>query len=175
MKLLVIDIQNGLLEDGLYNKENFLKKVSKLISTARKNNIEVIYVMHDEGKGSGFSIGDHAFEIGKRVKPMENEKVYIKTINSAFGNKEFEAYLKESNDKDLMIVGLQTEYCIDATIKSAFERGYKVYIPNGCNSTFDTPYLDAKNLVKYYYEWIWYDRFGKCITYKDAVSLLENK
>ena len=36
-----------------------------------------------------------------------------------------------------MIVGLQTEFCLDATVESAFDRGYKVYLPHGTNSTFD--------------------------------------
>lgn len=175
MKLIVVDIQEGLIDEELYNCDLFLKKVKEILHQARKNGIEVMYFKHDDGEGSGFSIGDLAFEIYHKVAPKESEKVYIKTVNSCFGNKEFDEYLAKENDKELMIIGLQTEYCIDATIKQAFSKGYKVYIPKGTNSTFDNEYMAAKTATKYYYDWIWKDRFAKCITMKEAIELLNRK
>ena len=79
----------------------------------------------------------------------ENEKIFIKTINSCFGNNDLANYLRESKEKDLMIVGLQTNLCIDASVKSAFERGYRVIIPKGTNSTFDNDYMDGETTYKY--------------------------
>ena len=49
--------------------------------------------------------------------PKEGEKIFIKNINSCFGNKDFTDYVKDDNT--LMIVGLQTNFCIDAIVKSA--------------------------------------------------------
>ena len=175
MKLLVIDVQKALVVDDLYHHESFLKNVVKLIKLARKNNIEVIHVQHDAGQGSGFSAGDEGFEIVEQAKPLGNEKVFVKTINSAFSNKEFEQYLSQSGDKELMIVGLQSEFCVDATIKSAFERGYKVIVPNGTNSTFDNDYMSAKDTIKYYQKWIWQGVFANCISMKDAVECFKMK
>ena len=107
MKLIVIDMQKALMDDELYDFEGLVGNVAKLIETARKNNVEVIYVQHDAGEGTGFSVGDEAFEIADEVAPLEGEKAFVKTINSCFGNREFTAYLEESGDKTLMIVGLQ--------------------------------------------------------------------
>ena len=175
MKLIVIDMQKALLVDDLYDLKGLSNKVAKLIKTARDSGVEVIFVKHDAGQGSGFSNGDEGFEIPRRFKPLDNEKVFVKTINSSFGNKDFEQYLKQANDKELMIVGLQTEFCIDATIKSAFEKGYQVYVPRGTNSTFDNDYLDASKTVKYYNEWIWDDVFAKCLTFNKSLDLLKTK
>ena len=172
MKLLVIDIQKGIVDDELYNVNSFKRNVSKLIKCARENHIEVIYVKHDDGKGSGFSIGDIAFELASFLKPLENEKIYIKTVNSAFHNKELKEYLESTNDKDLMIIGLQTEYCIDATIKQAFDLGYKVIVPIKANSTFDNNLITAKVLCKFYNEEIWDNRFAKCASIKEAIEIL---
>ena len=55
----------------------------------------------------------------------------------------------------MMIVGLQTNYCVDATVKSAFERGFDVIIPEGTNSTFDNNYMSAETTVRYYNEDVW--------------------
>ena len=37
------------------------------------------------------------------MAPKENEKIFIKTINSCFGNNDLANYLRESKEKDLMI------------------------------------------------------------------------
>lgn len=173
MKLLVIDIQKGITDERLYAFESFISNTIKIIETARKNNVEVIYVQHDDGPGSGFSIGDRDFEIADQVAPRDGEKIFYKTINSAFGNKELTKYLEQSNEKDLMIVGLQTNFCIDATVKSAFERGYNVIIPQGTNSTFDNDYMDGETTYRYYNEMMWPKRFAKCLSMEEAIEILE--
>ena len=175
MILLVVDMQKELVCDDLYAFDKFIKNVTKLIDAARKNKVEVIYYKHDGGSGSGLTVGDLGFEIAECVKPRDDEKVYVKTINSCFGNPEFVKYLNDSGEKELMIVGLQTEYCIDATIKSAFERGFKVYVPKSTNSTFDNNYLSAKKAVKYYNEWIWPDLFSESVTINEAIKVIKNR
>ncbi len=175
MILLVVDIQKGLTEDeGLYNAGSFMEKAVQLIDTARKNHVEVIYVQHDAGPGSGFSVGDHDFEIDSQVAPISGEKIFIKTINSCFGNKDFLKYMEAQEDKRLMMIGLQTNWCIDATVKSAFERGYEVIIPEGTNSTFDNDYMTGETTYRYYNEEIWPDCFADCVSFDEAVSMLEN-
>lgn len=173
MILLVIDMQKGIVNEKLYALESLLDNTSKLIDTARKNCVEVIYFKHDDGFGSGFSSGDEDFEIADEVTPKNNEKVFVKTISSCFSNKDFIEYLKQNGEKELMIVGLMTNYCIDATIQAAFDRGYKVYIPEGANSTSNNDYMNAETTYRYYNEEIWPDRFGECISMYEAIKLLE--
>ena len=174
MKLIVVDMQKALLTDDLYDLKGLLSKVAKLIKTARECGIEVLFVQHDAGPGSGFSSDDEGFEIPKRFHPLDHEKVFVKTMNSSFGNKDFERYLEQENDQELMVVGLQTEFCIDATIKGAFERGYQVYVPKGTNSTFDNDYMEASKAIKYYEEWIWNNVFAKCVSFARAIDLLKD-
>ena len=173
MKLLVVDVQKGITDNRLYAYDAFISNIEKLIASARKNNVEVIYVQHDDGPGTGFSIGDKDFEIADQVAPGGDEKVFIKTINSCFGNADLAEYLKQSGEKELMVIGLQTNFCIDATVKSAFERGYKVIIPEGTNSTFDNDYMDAETTYKYYNEMMWPKRFAECVTMEKAINMLE--
>lgn len=171
MKLLVIDIQKGITDNRLYNFKTFIDNTTSIIKAARENHVEIIYIQHDDGPGTGFSIGDDDFAIANQVAPMDGEKVFIKEINSCFGNKEFADYIK--NEDTLMIVGLQTNFCIDATVKSAFERGYKVIIPAGANSTFDNDYMTGEVTYKYYNDMMWPKRYATCISVEEAVKLLE--
>ena len=76
-------------------------------------------------------------------------------------------------DKRLMIVGLQTNYCIDCTIKSAFERGFEVIIPDGTNSTFDNDYMTGETTYRYYNEDVW-EGLVDAVTIEEAIELLGN-
>ena len=175
MKLIVIDMQKALMDDELYNLKGLLENVPKLIAAAREHRIEVIFVQHDAGPGTGFSVGDEAFAIADEVAPLAGEKVYVKTVSSAFSNKDFTAYLGNAKDDTLMIVGLQTNFCIDATVKSAFERGYRVILPEGTNSTFDNPYMTGEVTYNYYMNEVWPDLFADCVTMDEALDLLSGK
>ena len=79
--------------------------------------------------------------------------------------------MEQQTDRRLMIVGLQTNYCIDATVKSAFERGFEVIIPEGTNSTFDNNYMNAETTVRYYNEDVW-EEIVDSVTLEEAIDLM---
>ena len=172
MKLLVIDIQKGITDSRLFNFDEFIDNTSRIIQAARDNQIEVIYFQHDDGPGTVFSIGDEEFEIAEQVHAREGAKIFTKNIKSCFGNKDFTDYVKDENT--LMIVGLQTNFCIDATVKSAFERGYKVIVPQGANSTFDNDYMSGEETYKYYNDMMWPKRFATCVSVDEAIKLMQS-
>ena len=171
MILLVVDMQKGIVDEELYDYENFMNRTVTLIDAARKNNVEVIFVQHDAGEDSGLSVGDEDFEIIDEIRPKESEKVFVKKINSCFGNKDFREYTEKQEDKRLMIIGLQTNYCIDATVKSAFERGFEVIIPEGTNTTFDNDYMTGETTVRYYNDDVW-EEIVDSVTLEEALEML---
>ena len=171
MVLLVVDMQKGLVDEELYAYDTFIERTARLIDAARRNHVEVIYVQHDAGPESCMSVGDEEFEIADQVKPQKGEKVFVKTINSCFGNKDFREYMERQKDKRLMIIGLQTNYCIDCTVKSAFERGFEVIIPEGTNSTFDNDYMTGETTYRYYNEDVW-EELVDSVTFEEAMRLL---
>lgn len=65
--------------------------------------------------------------------------IFDKNVNSAFKSTGLLEYLKQKEETEIIVVGLQTDYCIDATIKAGFEHGFKMIVPAGTNSTFDNP------------------------------------
>lgn len=171
MVLLVVDMQKGIVDEELYAYETFMDRTLRLVRAARERGAEVIFARHDAGPESGLSAGDAGFEIIDPIRPRAGEKVYDKTINSCFGNRDFREYMESLEDKRLMIVGLQTNYCIDATVKSAFERGYEVIIPEGTNTTFDNDYMTGETAVRYYNEDVW-EEIVDSVTLEEALELL---
>ncbi len=175
MKLIVIDMQKALVDDELYNYEGFLKNMAGIVAAARENGVEVLHVRHDAGPGTGFSAGDEGFEFADETAPREGEKTFVKTINSCFGCREFTEYLEAAKDNALMIVGLQTNFCIDATVKSAFERGYDVIVPEGAHSTFDNPYMTGETTCAYYFNEVWPDLFADCVSTDEALAMIREQ
>ena len=84
MVLLVVDTQKGIVDERLYAFEKFVSNIKELIRTAREQGIEVIYVQHDDGPGTGFSIGDDEFDIYSEFAPLQTEKRFVKTVCNAF-------------------------------------------------------------------------------------------
>lgn len=174
MILLAVDMQKAIVDEDLYAYETFMERTVRLIAAARESGVEVVYVRHDGGPGSGMTAGDEGFEIADEVCPRPGEKVFVKTINSCFGCKEFREYAEGQEDKRLMIIGLQTNYCIDATVKSAFERGFEVIIPEGTNSTFDNPYMTGETAVRYYNEDVW-EEIVTALSMDEALDLIRGE
>lgn len=75
-------------------------------------------------------------------------------------------YLISEKETQLIIAGLQTDYCIDATVKSGFEYGFQIIIPEHTNTTVDNRFLSAEHSYKYYNELIWNGRYANCVTMK---------
>lgn len=174
MVLLVIDVQKGIMNERLYAFERVRDNILLLIDRAREKGAEVIFVRHDDGEGSGFSKGDDAFEIYEGCCPRENEKIFGKRVNSPFHHStELLEYLKSKGENEIMTVGLQTDYCMDAAVKSGFEHGFRMIIPQFCNSTFDNKYMTGEMSYRYYNEMMWPERYGECISMEKALEILE--
>ena len=170
MVLLVIDTQKLITTEELYNYDKFIFNVKELIKNARENNIEVIYVRHDEGDGSELSKGKDGFEIFEEFKPIDNERIFDKNFNSAFKNTGLLNYLVEKNEKELIVAGLQTDYCIDATIKCGFEHGFNIIVPKYANTTVDNIFISAEKSYKSYNEFIWNKRYAECISIDKVIK-----
>lgn len=176
MVLLVVDVQKGITNDGLFEFDKVKSNIKFLIVTARQNGIEVIYVQHDDGEGSCFTKGYEAYEIYEEFKPEVGEKIFRKTVSSSFHKSTgLLSYLQQKEEKEVIIVGLQTDFCIDATIKSGFEHGLLMVVPSYCNSTFDNEYLKKDVTYNYYNNFMWPNRYAKCINIEETLKMLENK
>lgn len=170
LALLIVDFQEALLAENPFNKENTVNNIKLLIKECRDNNVEVIYVRHDDGKGTELEFGSKGWQIYNKIAPKEGEKIIEKTYNSAFKNTELKEYLDKKSIDTIILVGMQTEYCIDTTCKVAFEHGFKLIIPEETNTTVDNEYMSGKDIYEYYNFKIWKNRFAKLEKVKDFIK-----
>ncbi|HEM3203047.1 cysteine hydrolase family protein [Streptococcus suis] len=151
--LLVIDIQNLLVKEKPYAIEERLALWQDSITKARQAGLEVIHVRHQDQE---LVKGTADWEIHPLVAPLENEMIFDKTFNSAFKETGLHAYLQEKEIERLIIMGMATNFCIDTTVKVAFELGYKVAVIQDGTTTGYSGQLGAKDLIDHYQNiWSW--------------------
>ena len=176
MILLVVDTQKGCFNENLYLFETIKKNIKQLITLARENNVEVVYVQHDDGPGTDLDKSADNYEIYEEFAPRDGEKRFEKNVNSAFHPMTgLTEYLQSKGEKDIIAIGVSTDYCMDATVKSGFEKGFNIIIPEYTNSTYDNPYFDKEAAYHYYNDFMWNKRYAKVISFKQATELLQSK
>lgn len=170
--LIVVDVQNALVKKHPYNERKVIENIKKLLLKARDTNKDVVYVRHDDGKGTELEKDTDGWNIYEDIAPKNGEYIVEKEYNSAFHKTRLREYLESKEINTIILVGLQTEYCMDATLKSAFDYEYKIIIPEETNTTFDNEFLSGEKLYEFYNYKIWNKRFAKILSMDNVLKLL---
>ena len=170
--VLIVDVQKALVEAHPYREEEFLQELKRVADGARKAGAEIIYVRHDGDAGDELESGTEGWNIHGAVEPKPGERIFDKNYNSAFLETDLEEYLKEKQITDLILMGMQTEYCMDSTCKAAFELGYGVVIPEGATTTYHNEFMSGEATVKFYETKIWDGRFADLMSVEEVLELL---
>ena len=129
--LIVIDIQNEYFENGalpLVNPETASLNARKVLDHFRANNLPIAHIQHVSANPEVMPIfvdGTLGVEIHENVKPLAGEKVFQKYYPNSFRETGLLDYLKENDVTEVVITGMMTHMCVDATTRAAFDFGYK--------------------------------------------------
>jgi len=127
--LLLIDIQNDYFDGGtmtLVNADKASENAKLILEKFRKLGLPVIHIRHIATKPDAtFFLPDtYGSEIHKNVLPIENEKVIIKHYPNSFRETGLLESLKETEITGLVICGMMTHMCVDATVRAAKDFGF---------------------------------------------------
>lgn len=159
--LLVVDVQTGMVDAGPWEIDRVLGNIAALIETCRDVGVEVVFVQHDGRPGELEEPGTPGWEIHRAVAPAQGERVVRKAYNSAFRDTDLRASLDARGIRTLIVVGIQTEYCVDTTVRVAFEFGYRVLVPGFTNTTLDNGDVPAAAVHRLVNERIFSGRFAE--------------
>ncbi|MEI4828462.1 cysteine hydrolase family protein [Bacillus sp. FJAT-53711] len=150
--LVVIDVQEGMYTVGIpvHNGSRLLQNLQEVIQKCRSHEIPVIYVQHNGSKDHPLEKGTAGWHIHSKITPMSNEVVVEKETPDSFHETNLREVLQEKGIEHLYICGLQTEYCVDTTVRRAFSEGYKVTLIHGAHSTFDSEQLRAEDIIQHH-------------------------
>ncbi len=126
--LLIIDMQLGnfIGDDPIFKGEELLKKAGKLISKFLSAACPIIYIQNMGSTGDPDEPGTPGWHIHSELVPPTNNLIIQKTTPDSFYKTNLNKLIQSFHIKHLYVLGLQTEYCIDTTVRRAFSLGYKV-------------------------------------------------
>ena len=134
--LLIVDIQNFYFPGdgpGLVNAEQASLNAKEILEIFREKNQLVVHVRHKSNKG---------FEIHKNVEPIANEKVITKEAVNSFQGTDLLEYLKGNNISRLVIIGMQTQMCVEAAIRAGHDFGFECIVIHDACATRDVSFMD---------------------------------
>jgi nicotinamidase-related amidase len=109
-----------------------------------QNKSEREHVQHiASNPAMGFFLPDtEGAEIHEAVQPLEDESIIVKHFANSFLQTELDSQLKEKGISKVVVVGMMTHMCIDATVRAAVDLGYETtFIEDAC-ATRDLSYQD---------------------------------
>jgi nicotinamidase-related amidase len=170
--LLVVDVQEAAVARGPYRGNIVLENIATLIAACRAAGVEVIHVQHDGQPGDQDEPGSQGWEIHAAVRPEPGERVVRKRSNSAFRDTDLRSYLDQRAIGTLILVGIQTEYCVDTTCRVAFEHGFTVVIPEMTNTTYDNGDVTASQIYELVNRRIFDGRFAAVRTMTEMLEMI---
>ncbi len=163
--LVVIDVQVDLFaypESPIYRGERVLERIAALISRAREAGAPVVYVQHAESDGSPMARGKPGFAVHPAIAPLAGDAVVVKKTPSAFHRTALKRVLAELACDRLVLCGLQTEYCVDTTVRHGSVLGYEQIVAQDAHSTYDSQPLRASEIILHHQR-IWRGRFAEVV------------
>ncbi len=159
--LLIVDMQTGVLEgDAKHDLSAVVGRIRHLAHRVRRGGGKVVLVQHDGHSGDLFAPGARGWPILSELAPEAGDLVIHKTLNSAFIGTSLETDLSNLRPDRVLVVGWATDMCVDATVRSAAERGFPVVVVADCHTVADRPHLEAE-AVRAHHHWIWANLYAE--------------
>jgi nicotinamidase-related amidase len=76
-------------------------------------------------------------KIHENVKPLDSEKIIEKYYPNSFRDTDLLEYLKSKNVTELVFVGMMTQMCIDATVRTAKDLEFECTVISDATTTRD--------------------------------------
>jgi nicotinamidase-related amidase len=149
--LLVIDAQQELIEGNekekpVYRKEKLIEAINAVIDKAEESGAVIVFVRDKDvagGEGDGF-------QIHSGIRTPAQSVTFDKYATNSFYGTPLLSYLKENEVNHVVVMGCQTEHCIDTAVRYATVSGMDVTLVEDGHSTKDSSVLSGEQIIKHH-------------------------
>ena len=153
--MLVVDMQVGLLNGAAkHDLDAVIERINRLAAKIREQSGTVIFVQHSGGKGDDFEPETPGWALLPELDRDPADIVIEKTLNDPFAGTDLAARLKEIAPDRVFITGWATDFCVDATVRSAVSNHHNVVVVTDAHTLNDRPHLDAASVI-HHHNWVW--------------------
>ena len=138
--LLIIDIQNDYFPGGKMEVEGSVEaslRAKQLLAAFREAKMPIIHVQHISARpGATFLVPEtEGVRINGSVAPLGEETVIQKNFPNSFRNTPLLEQLKKQDVQHVVIGGMMTHMCVDATTRAAFDYGFQCTVVSDACAT----------------------------------------
>lgn len=147
--LLIIDIQNDYFEGGAHPLVGAFEaslNAKQILESFRSQNELVVHIQHISTRNDAtfFKTNTQGVEIHQHVKPVSGEKLIVKHYPNSFRETELLDFLKEQKISELIICGMMTNMCVDATVRAAKDYGFECTLIGDACAAATIKYAEAE-------------------------------
>jgi nicotinamidase-related amidase len=146
--LLIIDVQQALCtgEEECFEINRVIENINHMSIRARIAGVPVVFIQHEEADGP--LVHDTAgWQLAEGLETEPEDIRVRKTTPDSFYRTNLQKMLQREEIERLIICGLQTDYCVNATVRQALKLGYDVVLAADAHSTVDNGSLSADDII----------------------------
>ena len=161
--VLVIDVQRGLFctEPAPFEAEAVVARINAVTAKARRAGAPVIFIQHDgEPGGEDVVPFTEGWKLHPKLEVRPGDLVIRKTTGDAFYGTTLEAELRSRGITTVLLTGYATDFCVDATLRSAASKDFRVVVVADAHTTSDNPCPEG-GVVRQHHNWAWANAITK--------------
>src|SRR6185312_12651131 len=140
--LVIIDIQNDYFPGGrseLVGADDAAARAAEVLAGFRERGERVVHLQHvwDAPDAEFFAPGTSGVEINPVVAPAGDEAVVQKAFPNGFQHTDLEQRLHSVDADQLVLCGMMTSMCVDATVRAAVDLGFECTVVHDACATKD--------------------------------------
>jgi nicotinamidase-related amidase len=149
--LLVIDVQSALCS-GPYatlDANAVIERINYVARKARGAQAPVIFIQHESADGL-LAHGSSGWQLAEGLAHLPEDVYVRKTASDSFHQSSLSAELNAHNVDELIVCGMQSDFCVDSTVRRALALGYPVTLVSDGHSTLDNVVLSAAQIIAHH-------------------------
>jgi nicotinamidase-related amidase len=152
--LLVVDMQQALCAGpwAMAGIEEVLSRVNELIDRARAAGVPVVLIQHEED-GDELRYGTEGWQLADGLHAEVGDPRVRKATPDSFYETELGQLLQQRGIDHLVVCGVQSDFCIDTTVRRALALGYHVTLAGDAHTTIDNDVLTAAQITAHH-NWV---------------------
>jgi nicotinamidase-related amidase len=153
--LLVVDMQVGLLNNApKHELTGVVGRINALAAAIRSKAGKVIWIQHCGRPGEDFERDTPGFELLPDLQRAPGDLTSHKTLNDPFAGTGLAETLRKLVPDKVLVTGWATDFCVDATVRSAVSHDFDVVVVGDGHTVSDREHLDAASVMRHH-NWVW--------------------
>jgi len=153
--MVIVDMQCGLGQGPpVDDLGGVVCRINLLAAAVRRAGGAIIWIRHCGAAGDTFQPGTPGWDFLPDLDRRPGDIVVSKTLNDPFARTCLSETLARLSPNRILVAGWATDFCVDATIRSAVSLGHAVVAVSDANTLADRPHLDAGS-VRRHHLWLW--------------------